>query len=442
MLHNQNDCITFNGRWNILLKCLLILAISIHLAIPLNAVAQEIVPDVKSTEDALQETQETRKRELTAEEDPLAEREAGKEERDLRWYAEPNTARVYGSAQIRYRDTGGDTVWGDGGSRIGIVSHWQFLPKRWLFGSLEVGFNLLDRVDQLIDRGSASSEDRSDIFERLAYIGYEGPNLVATYGKNWSAYYKVANYTDHFEGTGSSASGVFNARTDGGATGTGRADGVLQTRFHIDFFKDFIGVKPFNLNLQVQHGQPIPGIDNVDYGTAIGLSAILMTEKEFTLGIGYNYADVPYKDNAAVRKAGIDGDAQALVLGTRWFGENWYLGAIITRLNNHETTDTLTYFHGSGYELYGQYRLRGPWWMIGGVNYLAPDDDQTQAGDYEVNYGVLGIRYSIDEFRRILYFNAQINNGSTTDGESADNIYTIGIHWDLDKTFSWVPKWR
>jgi predicted porin len=389
-----------------------------------------------------QTKQETIERELSAEEDPLAKTEAEKRQRDKGWYDEPDNLRVYGSARIRYRDTGEGSLWGDGGSRIGVVGNWQVVPKRWLFGGFEAGFNLLDRVDQLIDSGSASGENKDDIFTRLAYVGIEGPRVFLTVGKNWSTYNKVASFTDRFEGTGGSASGVYNAQTDGGQTGTGRADGVLQTRFHIGKINNKLGVKPFKLNFQLQNGQPIPGIDGVDYGTAFGFSAIMVTSNEFTLGIAYNHADVKDVLDTRVSESGIDGDAQALVLGSRWFEENWYLGAVVARLENHETTDELVYFDGTGYEVYAQYRVKGPWWLTGGFNYLAPDDDQLQAGAYKIEYGVLGLRYSIDEFSRMLYFNIRFDNGALQDGETTSNIYTLGVRWDLGRTFSWTPKWR
>jgi len=422
-----------------LINRVFLLALIVFLNTTITAIAQTNVAAIETPVEITPASQAIHERELTAEEDPLADRESDKDQREDTWYKDPNTVRIYGSARLRYRDTGSGPVWGDGGSRAGIESHWQVLPKRWLFGGLEVGFNLLDRLDQLIDPGSASGEDRSDIFERLAYIGFEGPNLIATFGKNWSSYYKVANFTDRFQGAGGSAGGAFNANTDGGPTGTGRADKVLQTRFYIDFFPEALGIKPFNLNLQVQHGEPVPGVDNVNYGTTLGASAILNTQNDFTLGIAYNHADIRDLSNPAVISAGIDGDAQALVIGSRWYAERWYLGAIVSRLLNHETTDTLTYFDGTGSELYAQYQVFGPWWITGGYNWLQPDHNEVQAGQYKVEYGMVGMRYSVDEFRKMFFINARINNSRASNGDRSGNIYTVGVRWDLEKTFSWAP---
>ena len=76
------------------------------------------------------------------------------------------------------------------------------------------------------------------LFLRLGYVGLEIPDLIAAFGKNWSTYYQIAGFTDRFESTGGSASGAFNAQTDGGNTGTGHADRTLQARMLIDYFPD------------------------------------------------------------------------------------------------------------------------------------------------------------------------------------------------------------
>ena len=402
------------------------------------AMAQTPTDEPASSQEEIPEHSQATQRELMAEEDPLATKEADKERRDAIWEEIPNTVRTYGSVRVRYRDTGAGSVWGDGGSRVGVESYWQMMPKSWLLGGYEAGFSLLDDIDQIIDPGSASTENGNNIFTRLAYIGFYGSNLVALYGKSWSTYYKVASFTDRFQGTGSSASGAFNAKTDGGATGTGRADGVLQMRMYINFLRDHWDIKSFHLNLQVQHGEPVPAINNIHYGTAFGISTVLHTNDNYTFGLAYNYAEIPDTSNPAVLKAGIDGDVHAFVIGTRWYGDKHYLGVIATRLENHENTDTLTYFDGTGGEIYGSYNVHGPWWFTAGYNALIPDSDQSQAGQYKVDYGVLGVRYTTDgSFHPMVYFNVRIDNGSLTDGTSTDNIYTVGIRWDLEKEATW-----
>jgi predicted porin len=265
----------------------------------------------------------------------------------------------------------------------------------------------------------------------LLYVGYESPNLFLVFGKTWSVYYKVSSFTDRFAGTGGQASGTYNARTDGGYTGTGRAEQALQSRLLIDFLPEHWGIAPFSLNIQVQDRRPIPQVDGQRYGNALGLSALLATRANFSLGLAYNHASVPDPDQPALREAGIDGDARALVLGARWFDDNWYLASVASRLDNHEATDEGNYFDAWGWEVYGQYRLSGNWWVTGGWNLLRPDDDQDQAGDYRIRFGVLGLRYALKDFDRYLYANLRSEHSRNQDGSRLGNVLTVGARWNF-----------
>ena len=258
----------------------------------------------------------------------------------------------------------------------------------------------------------------------------EIPGNFLTFCKSWSTYYKVAGFTDRFAGTGGEASGAYNAGTDGGATGTGRAQGVLQTRLHLGKLPERLGIKPFNVNFQLQHGEPIPLVDGAHYGTAVGLSGVYQLKSSLALGLAYNFAQIDDLDDPDIRKAGLDGDAEALLVGTRQFGEKWYLGTVVSRLLNQEATDAGNYFDGWGWEVYGQYQLREKVWLTGGWNYLRPDSDRL-SGDYEIKYGVIGLRYSHDGFQNMMYANFRFDDGRLSDGEELDNVFTIGIRWNM-----------
>jgi predicted porin len=386
------------------------------------------------------EAQEARDREISVGEDPIAQRQATKEEVPVEEVLEPDELSAYTSLRVRYRKTGGDGQVDDGGSRIGANGHWQFKPRYWLSGQAEIGFNILDSFSSILDPGSSSSTGRDEIFLRLLYVNLETPRTFAILGKAWSTYYSVAGFTDRFQGTGGSASGAFNAGTDGGPSGTGRADEVLQTRIKIDPSKYLArNLKPFTLNVQFQNNQEIPineGLSNdiqssVKYGYALGLSALLRTRDNFNLGIAYNRSKISDDELSELNKIGIDGDGKALLIGTRWFSENWYLATNFSALWNHMTTEDGIFFDGLGWETYAQYNVYKRWWAIGGWNYLKPNDNQTQAGDYQIKYGVLGLRYSFKQFNRMLYANVRFDDSTSTDGSGKlSNTYTVGIRWD------------
>lgn len=378
-----------------------------------------------------------RDRVTSSDEDPLTKREAEKQE-DIEAVADkPDRINLYGSVRIRYSADEVSGGWSDGGSRIGLNGQWQFMPKYWIFGRGEVGFNLLTGLDQLRSifnsSGNAPEGKFTDsVFERLLYVGVETPNNYLIYGKNWSSFYQIAGFTDRFNVGGGNASGAYNAGTDGGASGTGRANQVLQSRLHLDVFPEFSGIAPFNLNVQLQHGQPIPLIESGQrYGTQFGLSAVLTTKRDYTIGLAYNRSNIADLNDPAIQAAGIDGDDQAFLIGTRWFGEKWYLGTVISRLYNHMTTNELKYFNGTGWEVYGNYNVYGRISLVGGWNYLRPDDDQLQAKQFLLKYGVLGLRYSFEGLTKLLFAQANINDGRLADGTPVGNSYSVGVRWDL-----------
>ena len=254
---------------------------------------------------------------------------------------------------------------------------------------------------------------------------------MLTVGKNWSTYYRVTSFTDRFQGTGASASGTFNAGTDGGNTGTGRADDVFQARGVLNMFRATSILKPLNLNFQIQHGQPIPKAPGKNCNTTVGVSSVLANDKGQAFGLAYNHATIDSADLPELRANGIDGDATALALGARWYGDDWYIGTVLSRLKNHETTAQDIYFDGMGWEVYGQYRVYKIWWTVGGWNTLQPDSGELQVGDYNVKYGVVGVHYSFRGFSQMIFANARLESSTTQDGLEPGNVYTIGVRWDL-----------
>jgi hypothetical protein len=167
------------------------------------------------------------------------------------------------------------------------------------------------------------------------------------------------------------------------------------------------------------------------------LSAVYQFKSDLALGIAYNRAQISNLDDPAIRNAGLEGDAQATLLGIRQAGEKLYLSTVVSRLLNQETTDEGIYFDGWGWELYSQYQLREKIWLTGGWNYLRPDSDRS-AGDYLIKYGVIGLRYSKDGFQNMVYANVKFNDGRLADGQKLDNVYTIGIRWKLGKIVDWM----
>jgi outer membrane protein N len=373
------------------------------------------------------DSSEAEQRELQANENPMpAAQEKREEER-------PSGLGIYGSLRVRDRYQAGASEWQDGGSRIGADIDWHVFGKSDVYARYEAGFNVLTGLEKFSNPGEYAGQNFGDtFFTRLLYIGVDASHVNLVAGKNWSTYYRVSYFTDRFMSTGGSTSGTYNAQTDGGPTGPGRADSTLQTHFSIDFLPVNL-FKPFQLNAQIQHCNPIPFGNGADYGTAVALRAILTTQNNFTLGLAYNQAQVDIENNPSLRAVGLSGDARAALVGTRAFGDRWYAGFVASRLENHETTNDGIYFDGWGSELYLQYRVAGPVWLIGGYNILEPDASEPQAGDYRLKYALAGFRYSFEDFGRMIFANVRIDDSLNADGTPGTNVSTIGIRWDLSK---------
>jgi len=382
------------------------------------------------------EDEATRERESEAAEDPLITRQTEKTDNPVLHEIMPDRFTLYGSLRLRYRESQTGTILGDGGSRLGIDDQWQFKTNYWLLGRLELGFNLLDNLDLIFDPGGqGESSFGDDMFTRLAYVGLETPNMFLLYGKNWSTYYQVASFTDRFQGAGAGASGTFNAGTDGGPSGTGRADQVLQTRIQVDHpWGPLSRYNPFSLNVQFQAGEKIPHAQDIRYNYGIGGSAILESKDNFKVGIAVNYTNIDRDDLRALRLIGIDNDDLDILFGAQWFGSKWYVATTFSWLANHMATEDGIYFDAWGSEGYGHYQLWEKIWFVGGWNYLEPLKGEQQAGNYILQYGILGLRYTFNDFKRMIYANIRFDRSilHSTATDTVGNVYTVGIRWDFD----------
>ena len=380
----------------------------------------------KETDDAT-----ARKDESELNEDPEAQRRSQIEEAPELRSAWPSID-FYGSVRlhaIKHFDEAGndkDVAFGDGASRIGIRGEWDFAKKWWLFGRAEAGFDVLDTFTA---KGTGE-DDNKGLESRLLYGGIDSDGLALTFGKNWSSYYKIAGMADRFSIFGGEASGVYNAATDGGATGTGRSDDAVQIRLYTSSLKA-LRIKPFNINLQFQEGQPIPHVNNKHYGKALGGSAWLETQGDRGVGIAVQSVDIEDLEDPLIKEAGIDGDALAIAASLRFFGDHLYTSLVLTRLENVVTTNTFKYIDGYGAELYTQWEFKDRCWLVAGGNWLEPDDDDDDAGEYNIKYGVIGLRYTFDSFKRMLYAEYRIDYGTLVDGTERKNEITFGVRWDF-----------
>jgi len=393
---------------------------------------EQVAEQEKAPETEQEKEANARQEEAALNEDPEAQlRSRVQEDPDYmdRW----PSIHLYGSVRLHAinnfneLDEATEFSLGDGASRVGVRAEWEFTRGWYWFARAEGGFDVLDTFTP---NGNNDGEEGLGLTSRLLYGGITSKNLVAVWGKNWSSYYQIAGMADRFSIFGGNAVGIFNAGTDGGATGTGRADNVLQARIYTSALRA-IRIKPFNLNLQYQRDEPIPRVENRNYGDAFGASAWLESQKDQGIGVAWQQAEIDNLEDPVISEAGISGDARALAVAFRKYGENWYGALVIARMENIQTTDEFKYIDGYGAELYLQWQFGERWWMIGGGNWSKPDSDDPDAGEYEIAYAVLGLRYTLDSFNRMLYAEYRVDGGKLWNGTERKNEFTIGFRWDF-----------
>lgn len=400
-----------------------------------RSLTQDQAKAEESLEDGTRQTEEdgynAREEEADLNEDPEARRRAMiNEQPELEniWPA----IDFYGSVRLHAINNydpveqKSEVSFGDGASRVGVRGEYEFAKQWWLFGRAESGFDILESFTAK----SGAEDSGKGLEKRLLYAGVTSDRLTALWGKNWSSYYQIAGMADRFAIFGGNAVGVYNAGTDGGATGTGRADDVLQLKFYTSSLKA-IKIKPFNLNLQFQEGQSIPHVENRNYGKSFGASAWLEGQNDFGIGLAAHRAEIDNLNDPLLVAAGISGDASAYAVSFRHFGERWYGALVFARLENVETTDTLKYIDGYGAELFTQWQIKDRWWLVAGGNWLKPENDDVDAGKYEVLYGVVGLRYTFDSFKRMLYAEYRLDGGTLVNGDKLKNEFIVGVRWDF-----------
>jgi len=411
--------------------CIFSLTLTLAFAIT-PAWCQSSASDVAADEDVtVTENQvEANQVNTSTNEDPEAARRAERE------YTLPPTKgaleyKIYGSVRLHAINAfdaeteDSELKLGDGASRVGISGEWHVADNWNAFGRLEYGFDILDTFTE-----KAQNDSDGYLNPRLYNLGIESDFLYLKLGKSWSAYYQVAGVADRFSIFGGNATGVYNAGTDGGATGTGRADNALQTRAYVDVER-WVDIKPFNVNLQYQHGEPIPKVQGASYGSAYSVSAWLETESALGLGFAWHEANINEFNRPEFEQAGISGDASAWAVAFKSYGDRWLVSLVYSRLENIETTNESRYFDGTGIELFAQWQIRDRWWLTGGGNYLDPDNEDPDAGEYLIRYLVLGVRYTFDSFNRMLYAEWRDDHGKLADGTSRGNEFTVGFRWDF-----------
>src|SRR5262245_48609157 len=213
-------------------------------------------------------------------------------------------------------DTDGHAEVRNNASRLGLRGEKDLFKGLTAFGRYELGMNLVanDRAILLVDgdAGTPIGQGSQAVFTRLGFVGIGTPIGNFSWGKQWSPYYDVAEFSDQLVVFSGFASGAFGAGTDGGIAGTGRAERAFQ-------YREAWG--PVAVGLQVQNRSLT--LNDRAWADAWGGSIILGHRTGFAIGAAYNKVrdgvEFPTLNESA------HGD-QAAIFGARFSGNRFYAG--------------------------------------------------------------------------------------------------------------------
>lgn len=298
-------------------------------------------------------------------------------------------------------------------------------------GSLSSGFVTME-----------SSQSRQVFGNRLGYLGIElGKYGTLTIGKQWSVYRDITSYTDRFNVFGARASATFVGGTDGGETGTGRADQAL-------IYRNRFG------NLYIGGQIQARGGNNDHFIDGFGASVQYEVADDFFAGAAYNRAFLSDRLIENGRAIGITGQPTYFSLGTKYTGKvfDWSVLFVLHKNGDFsqsfyqnpgmEISQSIMVFNAKGLEVFGKYKLE-KFSILAGYNLYVPDIKNTGIipgqyhldPDFKRNDCIVGVSYHPFNFVQI-YSEQRFSMGKTSLGEREKSVFTLGLRIDLSKTFS------
>ncbi len=283
-----------------------------------------------------------------------------------------NKASIGGHAGMRYIDQDKGESAGDS-SRINFAFEHMMTQDTTAFSKVEWGFDV-------------TNTDRSKSFfkNRLGYVGLKNEQLGSlTFGKQWSTYFMISEYTDQFAVVGGDATGTYG--TYGESLGTSRADDALQYNF------SSMGL---NISAQAQLGKrelisnPAKVVKR-DNSYAIAASYDLPMGLSF--GAAYNQAKVKGKDNIA--KTSGRSKHKSTVFGAKFEADAIYGAVTYTKLKNSDPEKNLGQIEkADGIEVYASYKLNDMIKFETGYNQLK--DKSKVKGKGELKYFPIAAVYT------------------------------------------------
>ncbi len=322
----------------------------------------------------------------------------------------------------------------DNATRVGI-NFTTFGPIR-VIGTAEWGVNLVQ--SETTFNAGATTESGFGVLQqttqpvfgaRLGYFGVSSEKFGSlTFGKQNSTHYDITNFTtDRFNVFGGQSTATYVAGTDGGQSGTGRADQTILYRLK------FAKILDFGAQGQLRTG------DTSQAFSGFGFSVQATALPGLKIGGAYNKTYF----NSTLRDTVLHGDGTDYwAFGGKGTWRNLEWGANYVRQNNGDLAfipdpaggpDQIAVgFSANGIELYSRVKF-GKFAVVGGFEDYIPFDLSSLINpDFKTRYAILGAEWHISP-SGYAYFESKLGDTIDAQGNGGYNAAALGFRYD----FTW-----
>jgi len=321
----------------------------------------------------------------------------------------------------------------DNASRVGI-NFTTFGPIR-VIGTTEWGVNLV-QSETTFNAGATTSsgfgvlqQTTQPVFgARLGFFGVASDKFGSlTFGKQNSTHYDITSYTtDRFNVFGGQSTATYVAGTDGGQSGTGRADQTIL--YHLKFAK----VLDFGTQGQLRTGDTSQAFNG--FGFSLQATAL----PGLTIGGAYNKTYF----NSTLTETVLHGGTDYWAFGGKGTWRNLEWGADYVRQNNGDLAfipnptggpETIAVgFSANGIEIYSRVKF-GKFAVVGGFDDYIPFDLSPLINpNFKTRYAILGAEWHISP-SGYAYFESRLGDTTDAQGMGGYNAAALGFRYD----FSW-----
>ena len=299
------------------------------------------------------------------------------------------------------------------------------LKNDWVgIAKMEWGVQVSNTDDKIIvNKNSLTSTGpaTSSIWLRQGYVGLGHDDYGRlTMGKQWGVSYDVGGVTDWFEIFGGTSSGTYNFGTDGGFSGSGRAEQAIQYR---NSFGDFSFGAQFLASEDEIH---IEGEDGSDFDATINFSdsygvSVIYNFSDIVIGAAYNAVklNLVAVDTASEK---IDDELFSAFITYGVYGEQgFHIALAYADMKNHDINDVGQVMTDStSIELYSVYRFENDISLI--LGYVSLEDKSNIVfganGNFNENYVVLSAKYHMsDDF--YIFIESKLDNSTLSDNTTS-----------------------